>query len=104
MSKTKPALADPASLRVVLHHRGSARNVAAPARDLTAADLARLAYREAARDGLADGRRPDPRHPDQDLASAIAERLVASGAYSFDPPAPAAAPTPAAESAATTEG
>lgn len=87
--------ADPTSDAVVLRFTGHGR-AGAPERDLTAADLARLAYTEAARRTLADGTRPDPRKPDPEIAAAIARRLVASGAYSID------LADPDAEPAATT--
>lgn len=94
MSKPKSVeapIADPASDRVVLTFTGSGGAVTgAPARDLTAADLARLAYREAARRSLADGARPDPRNPDQSLAAEIVGRLVGTHHYEVTAPAPAA--------------
>lgn len=111
MPKTKTAdpvqpLADPTSDRVVLAFvEGSSRNVPAPARDLTAADIARLAYQEAARRGLADGIRPDPRNPDQELAAAIVERLIGTGLYTTaDEAAPAADESTPAQPATITEG
>lgn len=111
MPKTKTAdpalpLADPTSERVVLAFvEGSARNVDAPARDLTAADVARLTYLEAARRGLADGIRPDPRTPDQELAAKLVEDLLRSGLYTTaDEAATAAAESTPALPATTTEG
>lgn len=82
MTKTTPEpLVDPASERLVLEHIGPARSGSVPARDLTAADIARLAYEQAARDGLADGIRPDRRNPDQEIAAAIVAQLVDSGRF-----------------------
>jgi hypothetical protein len=105
---TDPALplADPASERVVLAFvEGSARNVDAPARALTAADIARLAYQEAARRGLADGIRPDPHTPDQAIAGELVEALLRSGLYvNADEAAPAADESTPAQPATTTEG
>lgn len=86
-AETTAALADPRSDRLVLAFVSSpaARRLSGvPARDLTAADIARLAYRSAARDGLADGERPDKRNPDQEAAAAIVARLLASGQYRDD--------------------
>lgn len=106
---------DPTSDDVVLAYVDeddrSARNV--PARDLTHADIARLAYQRSLSEVYEDvgkpidpdepdgprHQRPDPREPDQAAAAAIIEELVATGIYSTDlPPAPAD-PTPVTEPA-----
>jgi hypothetical protein len=116
---------DPTSNEVVLAYRGdgvgSARN--APTRDLTHNDIARLVYRESlgevARDvGQPVDREdpdsplfapPDPRAPDQALATAIVDELVASGRFTTDVPEPAPAepevpqPAPDAPPAAPAE-
>lgn len=82
LATTSPA--DHGSDEIVLAYVGPRIAAGVPARDLTAADLARLAYRAAANAGLADGIRPDPRDPDHERAAAIAERLTAKGIYSTD--------------------
>lgn len=127
----RPSLAvDPLSARIILAHVDpagrSARN--APARDLTEADVARLAYREALAEVAqdvgtlidpadADGpryERPNPRQPDPGRVGAIVVDLLASGRFvpiadapaadaPAPPPADPAAPEPA-EPAPTPEG
>lgn len=87
-----PPAVDPTSSAIVLAYAGdgrSARNV--PARHLSAADLARLAYRRALADTAADGIRPDPRHPDADMVAQLLAELTRFGIYSADPAAIAAA-------------
>lgn len=53
----------------------------APARDLTPADIARLAYRRSLSVSGADGIRPDPMNPDPDVVAAITAELIGSGLY-----------------------
>lgn len=87
---------DPTSAAVALVHDGSDRGAAgAPARDLTEADIARLAYRRArAASDDQVGRlidpddpdkgviaRPDPRTPDPAVVAEILDELQASGRY-----------------------
>lgn len=110
MSKSKAAkepqaesLADPTSDRIVLAFLPGPRIVGTPNRDLTAADLARLVYEEGAAAGLQDGTRPDPRQPDHEAASALVERLVATGRYATNVDEVLAARADEAEAAAATE-
>lgn len=59
--------------------RGVFRGV--PARDLTPADIARLAYLRSYSESAADGIRPDPRAPEPDLITKITAELIGSGLY-----------------------
>jgi len=119
MSKSKAAAAtapqiDPASDETVVWWVGPRSARDAPARDLTHADIARIAYRESLRAVVrdvgteVDGEviaRPDPRQPDQALCAEILEDLVASEQFTTEAPAvdpPDESETPA-EAPATTE-
>lgn len=105
---------DPTSTTVVLTYVGdgrSARNI--PARDLTEADIARLAYQRSLAAVAADVgqpiyredpdsplyERPDPRKPDPKIAETVLEELLATPLYEIAQPEPAKAPTRAAKSA-----
>lgn len=103
---------DPTSAAIALAYTGAGRFAAdAPARHLTEADLARLAYRRAAAVTFADGIRPDPLNPDPGIVAQLVAELTLRGLYSADPAAIAAAeaedapvtPEPPAEPAPTTE-
>lgn len=108
------AAIDVRSADIVLVHDGSDRGAAgAPARDLSANDIGRLAYRRALA-AVSDqvGRpidpsdlelgvitRPDPRQPDEAIVAEILEELLASGRYA--PAAPIEPPSAPTESAST---
>lgn len=79
MARTSASVRSEAIALVFAGDDRSARNV--PARDLTEADLARLAYRRAAAETLAGGSRPDPRRPDAALVEAIRTELLGTGLY-----------------------
>lgn len=96
---------DPSSAAVVLTYVGDGREAGdAPARDLSANDLARLVFvRSTATvhsdtypdaDGVATGIRPDPMNPDPETAAALVAELVATGLYSTDLPAAPATDLP----------
>jgi hypothetical protein len=69
---------------VVLRFVGDRPFRGAPARDLYAEDLARLAYRRSLSISGADGIRPDPRSPDADVVAQITAELIGSGLYSSE--------------------
>jgi hypothetical protein len=86
-----PAL-DPTSPAIVLTYRGGVRPRNVPARDLTAGDLARVAYHRSARQLRAERRnrfesdeeRPAPSRPgpaDAEILEAIATELSSSGVF-----------------------
>lgn len=66
---------------VVLRYAGRGPFRGAPARDLTDADIARLAYRRSLTGTGAEGIRPDPANPDPDVVSTITAELTGSGLY-----------------------
>jgi len=81
----KPAKKQPkAPTDVVLAYVGPGPFSGVPARDLSAGDLARLAYRRALASSGADGIRPDPRDPDPALIKAITAELTGSGLYELE--------------------
>jgi hypothetical protein len=69
------------SPRAGLRYVGPGSFRGAPARDLTTADINRLAYQRAIASSGADGIRPDRAHPDPDLVKAITAELTGSGLY-----------------------
>lgn len=71
--KAKPAF--------VLRYVGREPFRGVPARSLSEADLARLAYQRAMTTTGPDGFRPDPRSPDPALIEKITAELIGSGLY-----------------------
>lgn len=72
-----PTSRPPAGLRFV----GPGSFAGVPARDLTTADIERLAYLRAYSVMAGDGHRPDPRRPDPHLIQVITAELIGSGLY-----------------------
>lgn len=74
----------PADPGVVLRYADRGPYAGVPARDLTAHDLARLAYLRRYSEIAAEGKRPDPQNPDPDLVEKIKAELTGSGLYTTE--------------------
>lgn len=77
----KKPVTPPANEAVVLRYAGRGPFRGVPARDLTAADLARLAYHKRFAEIGTEGKRPDPVHPDPEVVNQITAELLGSGLY-----------------------
>lgn len=98
MAQSKTARIDPTSGDVVLAYAGGRVPPNVPARDLNGVDIARIAYRRALNDihrsrsnriEPGETRKPieRPGEPDYEALVAIADELLASGAFTNPTPA-----------------